>query len=104
MQKIQNLEQIPDGIVVLKFEADWCGPCAQMSRTVNQLELEFPLLQFLVVDIDENVELVKKFQIKKIPALVILKNGVEQERVIGASLITPLRTLFKKYGDPDDKD
>lgn len=97
MQNLHNLSEITNQVAVLKFEATWCGPCKQLTKTLTPLESEFPELQFWAIDIDDEPELVRQFQVKKIPTLVIVKGGVEQERVIGASLITPLRTIFEKY-------
>lgn len=104
MQNLHNLSEITKKIAVLKFEATWCGPCKQLTNTISPLELEYPELQFCAIDIDENPELAKQFQVKKIPTLVILKDGVEQERIIGSSLITPLRTLFNKFRNINEQD
>ena len=97
MQNLHNLSEITNKIAVLKFEATWCGPCKQLTKTVASLETEYPELEFWAIDIDDCPELAKQFQVKKIPTLVIVKGGVEQERVIGSSLITPLRKLLDKY-------
>ena len=70
--------------VVLDFWAAWCGPCRKLSDVLDLMELEFPNIHFYKINVDENGELAREYNIMSIPTLVILKDGVEIQRIIGA--------------------
>lgn len=80
---------------LLKFYADWCGPCKKMAPTITKLETEFPDIKFISVDIDDSTDLVKKHGVKSVPTLILLDGEKEISRVVGQSLIDPLRKLFR---------
>lgn len=96
MQSINNESDLQlEGVCAIKFSATWCGPCKHMEPTVEKLANEFSTATFLAVDIDEAPELVQKYKIRTLPTLVIIKDGQEVERVIGSSLLEPLRKIFR---------
>ncbi|MGE5193960.1 MAG: thioredoxin domain-containing protein, partial [Deltaproteobacteria bacterium] len=67
--------------VVLDFTAPWCGPCQQMSPIVSKLERNgYPIRK---VDYDSNPTLVRRFNVRSIPAFVLVVDGVEQDRIVG---------------------
>lgn len=67
---------------VLKFSAAWCGPCQMLSTTLKKLgESPVPIRE---VDIDEELDLASKYNIRSVPTLVMLENGTEIKRVTGA--------------------
>ena len=59
---------------VLKFQASWCQPCKMLSRTVEEAKdkINVPIEE---VDIDENTELAKKFNIRGVPTLVLVDDS-----------------------------
>lgn len=72
-------ELIASGDVVLKFYADWCGPCRRMSPLIDSIAATMPHITFIYIDRDQFLELAKNFGITSIPTLIFLRNG----RVIG---------------------
>lgn len=97
MKNIVGLSEIPadSGIVVLKFEASWCAPCKKLTPVVLKLEEEFPDVNFLAVDVDNAKEIKTQYKILSVPTLAFLKNGQEFQRVVGLSLIEPLRKILR---------
>lgn len=72
-------------IKVLDFYADWCGPCKVMKPIFADLEEEYEgKVEFESVDVEENGALASKYQVMSIPTFVILKDGEEVVRRMGA--------------------
>lgn len=83
------------GIRAFNFRADWCIPCKKMDVSFLKLKKEFPLIDMRSVDIDQEPDLAKKYNIESIPTLLILEGYKELTRVVGVSLIKPLRKIFR---------
>lgn len=73
-----------EGIKVVDFFADWCGPCKMLSPVLEQLSEEMDeSVEFIKINIDENLSLAQEYGVTTIPTLVFLKDGKEQDRTIG---------------------
>ena len=57
---------------VLKFYADWCGPCKAYAPTFEAFKEAHPEIDCESIDIDKNQELAQKHGIKNIPATLFL--------------------------------
>ena len=67
---------------ILKFSADWCGPCHMLSSTIKAAgDLGVKIKE---IDIDENLDLASKYNIRSVPTLIMLENGDEVKRSTGA--------------------
>lgn len=95
MNSITKLSEISSGLCVLKFGATWCGPCKRLNPIVEKLAGEFTDIVFQAVDVDEGPEVGKQFSVRSVPTLVFLRDGKEVDRVIGMSLIDPLRKKLR---------
>ena len=69
---------------VIDFWATWCGPCKLMNPIIDEVEKENPDLTITRVDIDSNKDMVEQYKVQSVPTYVILKDGVEIDRIIGA--------------------
>lgn len=73
------------GIAVVDFWAEWCMPCKMMMPVLNDLASDNALpIKVFKVNVDQQHSLAAKYSIKGIPTLIILKNGKEVKRLIGA--------------------
>jgi thioredoxin 1 len=72
-----------NNLKILKFGAEWCGPCRMMKPIIIQAQKALPDISIEDVDIDENPDLALKYNIGAVPTIVFLKDEVEQERVVG---------------------
>jgi len=68
--------------LVKYFSATWCGPCQTFKPTMEELASEGYNIEF--VDVDEQGDLATEFNIRSVPTTVIMENGQEVERLIGA--------------------
>lgn len=72
------------GVVMVDFYADWCGPCKLAAPIIEELSKEY---QGKVVvgkmDVDANQQTTGKFGIMSIPTVIVFKDGKEAERMSG---------------------
>ena len=80
--------------VLVDFWAEWCGPCKMVAPIVEELSDEYKdQVKFTKVDVDENPEMAQKYGVRGIPTLLIFKDGVAVDQIIGA---VPKGTLQKR--------
>lgn len=68
---------------LLKFEADWCGPCKQLTKTMEDMEFPFPIER---IDIDKNRDAVLEFGIRGVPHMILLDDNNNIIKRIGGAL------------------
>jgi thioredoxin 1 len=74
-----------EGFVLLDFFADWCMPCLTMSPIVDELSEKFKgKIKFGKVNVEDNQEAAKKFDVVSIPNFVLLKDGKMIDQFIGS--------------------
>lgn len=69
---------------VVKFTADWCGPCQAIAPFVEKL-VNDNKLTLVVVDVDKDNHLSQEFEIKAMPTIVFIIDGKEKDRIVGAN-------------------
>jgi len=68
---------------VLYFTAEWCNPCQRTRPIAEELKRE-GIIDFVFIDVDSEIELLQKFGIKSVPTYVLLQDGEEVKRSVGA--------------------
>jgi len=91
-----ELKDAGDKAVLVDFYADWCGPCKMIAPKLQAMSEEFSGVVFLKVNVDENEEVAASYDISAMPTFLILKNGVEADKLVGANE-AKLRELAQKY-------
>ena len=77
-------EKTANGIALVDFFATWCGPCRMLGPIIEEIGAESDgSFAVYKVDIDECPDIAMDFGIMSVPTIVVLKNGVEVERLIG---------------------
>ena len=74
-----NLEElIKEGIVLVDFYADWCGPCKMLGTVLETMDLNV-----IKINTDKFPELAQKYGVMSIPTVYIYKDGIEKSKFIG---------------------
>lgn len=77
-------EEIKDGVVVVDFYADWCGPCKMLGPVIEELSNEMVgKVKFCKVDVDDNQKISQEYGITNIPSVIFFKDGVKMEMQVG---------------------
>ena len=69
--------------VLVDFWASWCGPCRMIAPVLEEIAAEREDILVGKVNVDEEMELAVKFGIVSIPTLILLKNGMEVDKIVG---------------------
>jgi len=75
-----------EGVAVVDFWAEWCGPCRMIAPIIEELSEEFEgKVKIGKVNVDHNPEVAMKYGIRSIPTLLILKDGEVVEKHVGTT-------------------
>ena len=62
---------ISDGVVVVDFFANWCGPCKMLGPVLEDLSNSRSEVKVVKIDVDKEEELARRFGVMSIPALYL---------------------------------
>ena len=85
-----------EGIVLLDWWAEWCGPCKAFGPTFEKVAAKHPDITFGKVDTEAQRELAGSFEIRSIPTLMILRDKVLLFSQAGALPEAALEDLIKQ--------
>ncbi|MBN1072337.1 thioredoxin [Clostridium botulinum] len=102
MSKILKVNEFDDaikeGIVIVDFFADWCGPCKMLAPIFEELEEEMKdKVKFFKVNVDESGELASKFSVFSIPTMIIFKYGKDVSTEVGFLPKEKIKMNLEKY-------
>ena len=84
------------GLAVIDLYADWCGPCRMLAPILAELEEEYPEVKFCKINVDNDPELAKAFNVTSIPMVAFVKDNTFVDLSVG---FVPKATLKKLVED-----
>lgn len=93
--KLEDIES--KSKAALKFFATWCSPCKIIDPHFEKMRQEFENIEFFSINVDEEPLLTNHFKIKNVPAVLLLNEGEEFNRIIGAVKISAFRAAFRDF-------
>ena len=71
--------------VLVDFWAEWCGPCKMISPVLEEIaEEQAGKIRIGKLNIDDNLDVTRRFDVMSIPTLILFKDGEPVSRLIGA--------------------
>ena len=90
MKKVNNVNEFnevinSDNLTVVKFSADWCGPCRTLAGIMDDVTPDYQNVNFIEIDVEgEGMdEIVSNYSIRNIPVLAFIKNGKLLNKNVG---------------------
>lgn len=87
------------GLAMVDFWAEWCGPCRMVSPIVEELAKEYADqgVRVAKVDVDSNPGTASRFNIRSIPSILFFKDGTHVDTVVGAVPKPQLEEKVKEH-------
>ena len=77
-----------DGLIMVDFYANWCGPCKMLAPVIDKLAEEYEgKVTVAKCNIDENEDIASSFKVVSIPTIYFVKGGHAIDKIVG--LVAP---------------
>ncbi len=87
-----------DKPVLVDFWAAWCAPCRMIAPVVEAIAEEYEgKAKVLKLNVDENAETSAKYNIRGIPTLLLFKDGVVKEQIVGNTTKSTISKMIDNH-------
>ncbi|MBR2545187.1 MAG: thioredoxin [Erysipelotrichaceae bacterium] len=89
-------EKTREGLVLVDFFADWCGPCKMLAPVLEKLAAFYgDKLAVYKVNVDNDIDLARQFNVVSIPSLFLLKDGEVVNSTMGFQNLEALKNFVE---------
>ena len=86
-----------DGLILVDFYANWCGPCKMLAPVLEEVEKEFDDVTIAKVNVDEEPVVAALFKIISIPAIYLIEDREVVAKRVGYHSAEQLIDLINEY-------
>ena len=91
-------DETKNGVVLVDFWAEWCGPCRRLAPTVDALASEFDGRATVAkLNVDENPNVPGRYAIRGIPTLLLFKEGQLAETIVGLAPKEDIARMIERH-------
>ena len=84
--------------LLVDFWAEWCGPCRTIAPVLEELAGEYRnRLTIAKVNVQDNPQVPARFGIRNIPTLLLLRDGVRVDQIVGAVPKATIKTKVDQF-------
>ncbi|WEL21309.1 Thioredoxin [Halorhabdus sp. BNX81] len=80
----------------MDFHADWCGPCKTQEPILEELEDDWPEVDFERIDVEEKQDIANEYQVRSLPTLIVENDDGVVERFIGVTQGEDIETALEE--------
>ena len=84
--------------VLVDFWAEWCSPCKALAPTIEAVAKDYlGRAKVVKLNVDENISTSSRYNIKGIPTLLLFKNGMVKEQIVGTAGKEAIAKIINKH-------
>ncbi|HEU0050090.1 MAG TPA: thioredoxin [Nitrososphaera sp.] len=84
--------------VLVDFWAEWCSPCKALTPTIEAVATDYlGKAKVVKLNVDQNISTSSRYNIKGIPTLLLFKNGMVKEQIVGTASKEAIAKMINKH-------
>jgi thioredoxin 1 len=85
-------------VALVDFWAEWCGPCRTLAPIVELVAEQYAgVAELFKLNVDDSAAVAQRYGIQGIPTLILFRDGIEKERIIGAASQQKISSMIDRH-------